>query len=224
MITVNFNTADFAKEMNGILSYSKGFIEGAKTGKQELLITIGEKTKEFLNQYIDSNARTNQAVLNHVYEWSEVGSENARLFDIEYVATGAGLTFKSNFKQSTSIREGSNVPFYDKARIMEQGIPVTIRPRKSDVLVFEQDGEQVFTKSPVRNANPGGSQTTGGFQETVDSFFNSYWRQSFLQTSGIKDILNNTIEYKKNLPRAKVGGRSQGFDVGYRWIAAKAAR
>jgi hypothetical protein len=224
MIKVNFNTSNFAKEMNSIIAYSNGFLDGAKTGKQELLITVGEKTKEFLNQYIDSNARANEAVLNHVYEWSQSGSANARLFEIEYVATGAGLTFKSTFSQSSSIRDGSNVPFYDKARIMEQGIPVTIRPKRSDVLVFEQDGEQVFTKSPIRNPNPGGGQTTGGFQETVDSFFNSYWRQSFLKTSGIADIINNTVGFKQNLPRAKAGGRSKGFDVGYRWIAAKAAR
>ena len=224
MIQAKFNTANFAKEMNNIISYSTGFLDGARAGKQELLITIGEKTKEFLNQYIDSNARANEAVLNHVYEWYESGSPSARLFDIEYVTTGAGLTFKSTFSQSTSVRRGSNVPFYDKARIMEQGIPVTIRPKKSDVLVFEQDGEQVFTKSPVRNENPGGTETTGGFQQTVDTFFNSYWRQSFLKTSGISDILNNTMSFKKNLPRAKAGGRSKGFDVGYRWIAARAAR
>jgi hypothetical protein len=224
MIKLKINSNQFLKEMTSITKYAEGFLEGAQGGKPELLHTVGQRTKEILEQFIDSNARLNPRVLHHIYEWNEAGNTGARLFDLDYFVTGGGLTFKSTFRQSSSVNSGSDVPFYDKARIMEEGIPVTIRPRKSSVLVFEDDGEKVFTKSPVTVRNPGGEFVAGGFQETVDTFFNSYWRQSFLQSSGIADILRNPIEFKQNLPKAKAGGRAMGYDVGYRWISARRAR
>jgi hypothetical protein len=224
MIKVKYETADFMKELEALISYSNGFLEGAQAGKKDLLETVGQKTKEIINQFIDANARTNDAVLHHVYEWQESGFANARLFDIEYRVTGGGLTFGSTFRQSSSIKNGSSVPFYDKARIMEQGIPVTIRPKKNKTLAFNDNGEEVFTRSPVNVKDPGGTSVQGGFERTVDMFFNSYWKQSFLKTSGIADILRNPIQFKQNLPRAKVGGKSAGYDVGYRWIAAKEVR
>ena len=223
MITPKFKSADFIKEMNAVVDYTIGFLDGAQKGKTELLQTLGEKTKVILEDFIDSNARTSPDTLHHVYEWYQTGSPNARLFDIEYSTFGGGLTFKSTFSQSASVQNGSSTPFYDKARIMEQGIPVVIRPKRSSVLAFEDQGEQVFTQKPVTVSNPGGA-TQGGFEQVVNTFFNSYWSQSFLQTSGVADILRNPVQFKQNLPRAKQGGKAKGFDVGYRWISAREAR
>jgi len=224
MIKVKFKTTDFMKEMDSIVQYANGFMDGAQAGKKQLLETIGAKTKEILESFIDSNARTNQAVLHHVYEWQQSGNAASRLFDIEYTTSGGGLTLRSTFRQSVSVKNGSTTPFYDKARIIEEGIPVRIKAKVSSVLSFNDGGEQVFTKLPIDVSNPGGSEANGGFQRIVDSFFNSYWKQSFLKTSGIADILRNPIQFKQNLPRAKAGGRSVGYDVGYRWIAAREAR
>jgi hypothetical protein len=224
MIKVKFKTTDFMKEMDSIVQYANGFMDGAQAGKKQLLETIGAKTKEILESFIDSNARTNQAVLHHVYEWQQSGNAASRLFDIEYTTSGGGLTLRSTFRQSVSVKNGSTTPFYDKARIIEEGIPVRIKAKVSSVLSFSDGGEQVFTKLPIDVSNPGGSEANGGFQRIVDSFFNSYWKQSFLKTSGIADILRNPIQFKQNLPRAKAGGRSVGYDVGYRWIAAREAR
>jgi len=223
LITPKFKSADFMKEMNAVVDYTIGFLEGAQKGKTELLQTLGEKTKVILEDFIDSNARTSPDTLHHVYEWYQTGSPNARLFDIEYSTFGGGLTFKSTFSQSASVQNGSTTPFYDKARIMEQGIPVVIRPKRSSVLAFEDQGEQVFTQKPVTVSNPGGA-TQGGFEQVVNTFFNSYWSQSFLQASGVADILRNPVQFKRNLPRAKRGGKAKGFDVGYRWISAREAR
>jgi hypothetical protein len=224
LIKVKYRTNDFMKDMMSVLDYANGFLEGASGGKRDLLETIGMKTNEILREFIDANARTNQAVLHHVYEWYETGSPASRLFDLDYSISGGGLTIKSTFSQSTSVKAGSSVPFYDKARIIEQGIPVKIKPVRSRVLAFEDNGEQVFTSSTVNVNNPGGQDAAGGFKETVDMFFNSYWRQSFLQATGIADILRNPIQFKQNLPRAKAGGKSVGYDVGYRWIAAREVR
>jgi hypothetical protein len=224
MISLKFHSADFMKEMNALVAYTNGFLEGAQAGKRGLLETVGLRTKEMLEQFIDANARTNPDVLHHVYEWHESGSSSSRLFDIQCTTFGGGLTVNSTFRQSVSVKNGSNTPFYDKARIMEDGVPIRIKAKNSEVLSFNDDGEQVFTKRPIDVPNPGGTAANGGFEMVFDSFFNSYWKQSFLKVTGIADLLRNPVQFKQSLPRAKTGGRSVGYDVGYRWISAMEAR
>ncbi len=204
--------------MNNIMEYAIGFMDGVQRGKQHILRAVGIEAIELLKQFIDSNARTNPAALHHVYEWYQTGSPNARLFDLTYTISNVGLSVKSTFRQSTSIKDGSTVPFYDKARIIENGIPVVIRPRRASVLAFEQNGETVFTKNPVIVDNPGGTAAQNGFEEVFDSFFNNYFSQAFLRVSGIMDYLENPEVFKKNLNAGKRGGRSLGVATGYSWV------
>lgn len=219
MINVKFNSDSFLKEMNNIAQYSIGFVDGAKKGKTELLQNIGKVTVEALKQFIDSNARGNPDMLHHVYEWYQTGSPDARLFDIQYSSNQMGLSFSSTFTQSQSIKRGSNVPFYNKAEIMENGIPVTIVPKKRGVLAFENQGEQVFTKSPVFVDKPGGESVAGGYEKIFKQFFDQYFSQSFLKASGLLDHLQNPTPFKKNFAQAKSGGKSLGISVGYRWVS-----
>jgi hypothetical protein len=216
---VIMNDAAFKKEMKNIMNYSIGFLEGVQAGKVKFLNNVGVMTKEVLEQYIDSNARVNPEALHHIYEWYKVGSPDARLYDINYTISNLGLSFVSTMKQSTSIKDGSSVPFYNKAKIMEEGAPVTIKPKKASVLVFEDGGETVFTKGKVTVQSPGGTATTGSFEKIVDVFFNRYFTQAFLKTSGIYGYLDNPVVYKKNLSSGKSSGKSKGQQVGYRWIA-----
>lgn len=209
------DTSKFMKDMQAVVEYSVGFLDGAKSGQQQLLNNVGEKTLEILNAYIDSNARVNPSMLQHVYEWYASGSPAARLFDLKYSVRGTGLTIGYTFRQSSSIKAGSKTPFYDKARIMEEGIPVTISPRPAGVLAFEQDGKTVFTKNPVVVSNPGGDAAQGGFQRAFDDFFNNYFSQAFLNSSGMLKHLRVPIEY--NISRAR-GGKSAGTSAGYKWI------
>jgi hypothetical protein len=216
---VLMNDAAFKKDMKNIMNYSIGFLEGVQAGKTKFLNNLGLMTKEVLEQYIDTNARVNPEALHHIYEWYKVGSPDARLYDINYTISNLGLSFVSTMKQSTSIKDGSSVPFYNKAKIMEEGAPVTIRPKKASVLVFEDGGETVFTKGEVTVQSPGGTATTGSFQKVVDTFFTRYFTQAFLKSSGVYQYLNNPDVYKKNLQSGKSSGRSKGLQVGYRWIA-----
>jgi hypothetical protein len=218
MITT-FNSNQFKKEMNNIVNYSVGFLEGIQRGKTVFLKTLGMETVEVMKEFIDSNARVNPQILHHVYEWTMTGSPDARLYDISYTVSNLGLSFKSSFSQSRSIKDGSRTPFYDKARIMENGIPVTIRPRAAQVLAFEDNGETVFTRGPVEVLNPGGTEVEGGFEKTFDMFFNKYFSQAFLRTSGIARYLENPQVYKKNMAEGKRVGKSKGISTGYRWIA-----
>lgn len=216
---VIMNDKAFKKDMKNIIDYSIGFLEGVNSGKTKFLENVGMLTKELLEQYIDTNARVNPTALHHVYEWYKVGSPDARLYNIDYTISNLGLSFKSTFKQSKSIQQGSSTPFYNKAKIMESGTPVTIKPKKSSVLVFEQDGETVFSKGESFVSDPGGVQVQGSFEKTVDQFFTRYFTQAFLKSSGIADYLNNPVAFKRNLNAGKAAGRSRGLDVGYRWIA-----
>lgn len=214
-----FDSAQFKKEMNNIIDYSMGFLEGIQRGKTTFLKTIGTDTVELMKEFIDSNARVNPNMLHHIYEWNQTGSPSARLYDISYTTSNLGLSFRSSFRQSTSIKDGSRTPFYDKARIMEDGIPVTIRPKVAQVLVFDDNGETIFTRNEIKVNNPGGTEVQGGFEKVFDMFFNRYFSQAFLRVSGIATYLENPILYKKDMQAGKKMGKSKGISTGYRWIA-----
>ena len=200
------------------MNYSTGFLEGIEKGKIELYASLAPKISELAAQFIDVNAKMSPELLHHIYEWEKVGSPQARLFDLDYKISNIGITFTSSLKQSTSIKNGSNVPFYDKARIMEDGVSITIEPKKANVLRFEVDGTEVYTSSPVTVDNPGGN-TKGQFENIVDKFFGVYFRQSFLSSSGLLQYFKTPQIYKKNLVSAKRGGRALGLKTGYRWVA-----
>lgn len=218
MITIKFDDSKLIKDLNNLVQYSTGFLEGAKRGKRELLHKIGEAGVEIVKRYIDSSARSNPSALHHVYEWYQVGSPDARLFDITYTVSNLGLSIKSTFRQSKVIQDGSREPFYNKARIMEDGVPVTIAPKNAEALSFVVDGERVFTRLPVTVDNPGGSDVKGRFEQTFDSFMQNYFSQAFLSKSGILAHLSDMSIYKKNFGAGIRQGRSKGTDVGYRWI------
>jgi hypothetical protein len=213
MLTMSLDLKAFNKDMKNILGYSNGFLEGAQQAKPALLKVLGARISEILKDFIDSNARVNPESLHHVYEWYQTGSPNARLFDIDYAVVGGGLSISSSFSQSRSIKSGSRVPFYNKAAIMESGVPVTITPRTK--LVFEVDGETVFTPNSVTVVNPGGA-TEGEYQKVLDTFFNSYLKQSFLNE--VFYSLKREKDFKTKFASAKRGGRALGLTTGYNWI------
>ena len=215
---VRTNTKSFDKEMNNIIDYAIGFLDGAQKGKNIFLKNLGAATIESMARYVDVSARGNPAALQHVYEWYQTGSPSARLFDINYTVSNLGLSINSSFKQSRTVKKDSNVPFYNKAKIMEEGIPVTIKPTRSPVLVFNEGGQTVFTKNPVVISNPGGSQARGSFGKTMDEFISRYFKQSFLRASGIYDYIKKPTVFKKNIKSGSRLGRSKGVDTGFKWI------
>jgi hypothetical protein len=216
---VSLESKSFEQQMQNIVQYSMGFLDGVKKGKKAFLNNLGQGTIQALALYVDSSARGNPSALHHVYEWYQTGSPNARLFDIDYTVSNNGLTFNSQFRQSRTLKEDSNEPFYNKAYIMENGIPVTITPKRSGVLVFEEGGKTIFTKGSVTVRNPGGNNDERGFERTIDEFMLTYFKQSFLRASGIYEYINKPVLYKKHLKSGSKNGRSKGIDVGYKWIA-----
>lgn len=219
MLAVDWNDRKFMSEMHNLIEYSIGFIEGIDRGKPAFLNNLGKSTVESLKEFIDTMARVDKRMLHHVYEWNKVGDPSSRLFNLTYSLSNGGLSVGATFTQSKIASQGSSEPFYDKARIMEMGIPITIRPKKN-VLAFN-DGEQtIFTKKPITINNPGGEESQHGLETTLDTFFNRYFSQLFLDKSGILKYLESPTMYHKYLQTGmKGGGRSAGLSSGYRWIS-----
>ena len=215
---VSISTKELENKLKNIYEYSVGFLEGAQSGKTLFLNNLGMGVIEVLKQYVDAEARSNPKALHHIYEWYETGSPSARLYNFDYTVSNLGLSFKSTFRQSTTVSNGSSTPFYNKAKIMEEGVPVTISPKKADKLVFEINGETIFTDKEITINNPGGDFVHGSFQRITDQFFTRYFKQSFLKSSGIYDYIKNPIIYKKNFLSGAKNGRSIGVDTGFKWI------
>jgi hypothetical protein len=223
MLTATFDTSQFDNAIKNILGYSIGFLDGVEKGKNVFRENIANLALDDLKDFIDSNARVNPQALHHVYEWSKVGSPDARLFDIAYTISNGGLTFNSTFRQSLSIKDGSREPFYNKAKVMEEGIPVVIKPKNAKKLAFEADGKTIFTDGPISVSNPGGD-VSGQYQKTFDLFFTAYFTQSFLRNSGIIEYIRNAKDFENKFPQAPRGGRSLGVATGYKWIAGAGVR
>jgi hypothetical protein len=223
-INVDLDTKSFVNSLNNLTEYSIGFLKGVEAAKPIIMDSLGKEIIEMLKDFIDTNARVSPETLHHVYEWYQTGSPEARLFDIDYIVLGNnGLSFNYTFSQSSSYSKNSTVPFYDKAEVMERGVPVTIRPKKASVLSFDVDGEQIFTKKPIVVDNPGGVNVEGGFERTIRTFFDSYFTQAFLATSGVMAHLNDPRAYKNNVLAGSKQGKALGFKVGYEW-ATKGGR
>ena len=215
---VSIQTNNFEKELLNIANYSMGFLEGAQKGKKVFLDNLGRGVIYALGQYVDVEARANKEALHHVYEWYQTGSPQARLFDITYTVSNLGLSLNSTFRQSRTLQQDATTPFYNKAKIMEDGIPVVIRPKKNSVLRFYEGGETVFTSKPVTVRNPGGNQVEGSFERIFDEFMRRYFTQAFLRASGVSDYISNPIIYKKNIAAGAKQGRPKGVSTGYKWI------
>ena len=212
------NTRMFEKQIRNIVDYSIGFLDGVKSGKSLFLDNLGSGIIFALGQYIDVMAKGNPKALHHIYEWNNVGSPAARLFDIDYRVTGTGLTLGSKFKQSRTVSSDMTQPFYNKSKIMENGTPVKIIPTGNNPLKFNSSTGQVFTKSPVLVNNPGGDEVEGSFERTVNEFISRYLTQSFLRSSGLYEYIEKPVLYKNNVNSGSKLGRSKGIETGFSWI------
>ena len=204
--------------MNNLTAYANGFIDGAQMSKGIALENMGSQVSEVVGQYIDSIAAANPEALHHVYEWGQTGISSARLFELGYSVSGKGLSINSTFTQSRSMQEGSNTPFYDKASVMENGIPVTISPKNKTTLVFQQDGQTIYTKKDVVVSRPGGSAVAGSFENTFNDVVNVYISQAIFDVTDVGLSIKNTRIFKDNIKRGVSGGRSVGIATGKKWI------
>lgn len=218
MIKTKFNTKELNRTLNNVISYSEGFTRGVKYAQPNFNKELSVFIEEALNKYIDAKARANPQSLHHVYEWDMVGSPSGRLFNFTTTHSQNFITFVANLKQSTKPSRNSTEPFRDKAEIMEKQITVTIEPKDSNFLVFEDDGETVFTSDAVVIETPGGSAVGGSFERVVRDFFNNYLTVGLLKGSGLFDKLRYAKEYSRRFSQGAKSGSSPGITAGREYL------
>jgi len=157
--------------------------------------------------YIDALARSKPKSLHHVYEWKKSGNKSSRLFKLNKISDD-GLSFKVNY---TLLPSKSMVPttngkrrhvFVNKASIMEEGKPLVIRPKNSDRLVFQVDGETVFMPKgkSVTVKRPGGSAATNQFRLAHSRFFSGRLVNESIKRSGFQKIFNSSLTKALSVP------------------------
>jgi hypothetical protein len=157
--------------------------------------------------YIDALARSRPKSLHHVYEWKKTGNKTARLFKLNKLSA-EGLSFRIDYDllPSTSMVPSANGRrrhvFVNKASIMEAGKPLVIRPKNSERLVFEADGETVFMPKgmPVTVKRPGGSAATNQFNLAHSRFFSGRLVNESIKRSGFQKIFNSSMTKALRVP------------------------
>lgn len=171
--------------------------------------TIFNQIEKDFGQYVDAQARVKPKSLHHVYEWNKTGNPTARLFNL-YLIDSEGLSFRigRDFKISKSAVPSKNKKqkkryvFANKASVMEEGIPMVIRPRSAERLVFELDGATVFMPkgTSVTVKRPGGKAATNQFALTYGRFFGGQLVNSSIKSSGFQRIFNAKIARALSVP------------------------
>jgi hypothetical protein len=157
--------------------------------------------------YIDALARSKPKSLHHVYEWKKTGNKTGRLFRLNKT-TQTGLSFGINYQflpsktmvpASTGKRRHM---FMNKAAVMEKGEPLVIRPKNSERLVFEVDGETVFMPkgASVTVKRPGGSAARNQFTLAHSRFFSGRLVNDSIKRSGFQRLFNSSITKALGVP------------------------
>lgn len=217
MLSVRFNSKEINKILKNSVNYSEGFIESVESQQTNLNKRLGEFTEKALGKYIDTKARIEPKAFHHIYEWNKVGVESERLFNIKSVATRTSIRITGNFLPSKTKSATSKEPFVNKASIMEAGFAIDISPKNSNYLVFEVDGETVFTTNSVYVEHPGGIEVEKSFGKAFESFFDNYFTNGLLKDF-IKE-LSTAREFENLFPQgAKSGGKSLGKKAGMKYM------
>jgi hypothetical protein len=184
-------------------------------GQANIQKSIEISVKRKFLPYINAMAKGNKKSLSHVYEWNKVGVTSARLFDLTIPSTSRGKTnfsMKVDFRPSKTLvplTEAQATPnpqtgavvkrrhiFYNKAMVMEYGQSVTVRPKTSKYMAFDNPPGTVptlsgltFSSRPV-TINYASMPTYHGLQAAITSFF---------KTVGEKDSADAVKNYSRQV-------------------------
>jgi hypothetical protein len=214
------NGKKMQKVLNNLVQYNSGFIKEVKMSKQKIERVMAITSINAFYQYLDGLARLHPGMLHHVYEWGEVGNPMQRLFDLNLSSMKSGTTVSAEFLQSDTIPENGTEPFYNKAEIMEQGIPVVVKEQNAQALFFEVDGEEFFRLGPIVIENPGGEAVRGSFVRSFEEFYNVYFTQVYLRAIKFYKHLENPQAYRRNIKISAKSGNAYklGQAAALEWI------
>lgn len=162
-----------------------------------------ETLEDSFGRYVDTQAVALPKTLHHVYEWNQIGSN--RLWVLKKTNLENGFRINFGFKQSrvkspidpillTPGKNGRVVKksrvFYNKAMVMESGVGVTMYSKGRSRMAYPSSRTKSgvgFTRGPLYVANPGGKETTFGFQRTMGRYFGTGLATRHLKASGVMD-------------------------------------
>jgi len=197
-------------QVSAYVYYQASVISKLTSSKQfqnAFTTTVFEQIEKDFGNYVDALARTRPKSLHHVYEWKKVGNPTARLFKVNKISE-QGLSFRVNyeFKPSRSMvptgRGKRRHMFINKAAVMEEGSPLVIRPKNSERLVFEYNGETVFMPkgAAVTVKRPGGSAARNQFSLAYSRFFSGQLVNTSIKNSGFQSLFNSRLTKAMKLP------------------------
>jgi hypothetical protein len=216
MMRLKINNTNLNQILKNTINYGNGFIEGVEIEKIEFHRILGGYAVEALGKYIDAKARMAPQTLHHVYEWDAIGKESSRLFNFNVNATKTNIVITGKFLPSKTISKNSHAPFPDKANVMENSIEIIIKPKNSDFLAFDNNGEMVFTRNTIYIDHPGGDEVAGSFGKTVDDFFNNYFKNSLLKE--FLNQLSTAKQFSEDFSAGTKGGKSVGVRAGRKYL------
>jgi hypothetical protein len=166
-----------------------------------------DQIEQDFGAYIDAKAGMNKRSFHHVYEWEKTGVKDSRLFKLNKLSQD-GLSFKIGyeFKLSKSLvptnKGNHRHVFANKASVMEAGMPVVIRPRSAERLVFDVGGDTVFMPkgASVTVTKPGGVRTKDSFKVAHKQFFTGNLVNLSIKNSGFQRLFNSSITKAMKLP------------------------
>jgi hypothetical protein len=219
---VKYDLKDFNKKMNSAIAYGTGYINETKKSESKLARKLGNASLEAFYDFLDAMASMHPDLLHHVYEWDQTGSPGGRLYKVSVSGTGqTTVTINAEFLQSQTARDSYSVPFYNKAEVMELGIPVTIEAINSQALFFVDDGQEFFRMGPIIIPNPGGSGVRGSFVKFFEKFYNEYFDEMFLESIGFYRHMSRSDEFLAGWTNGvNGGGASAGSAAARRWISS----
>jgi hypothetical protein len=184
-------------------------LESNKAFQRLFKTTIFKQIEKDFGQFIDSQARTKPKSLHHVYEWNKTGQATNRLFKLNKIE-GIGLSFRIDYEfklskssvPSKNKEQTSRYVFENKAAVMEKGMPITIRPKSAERLVFEIDGEKVFMPKgkSVTIKSPGGRASTNQFDLTYSRYFSGPLVSNSIKMSGFQNLFGSKFEKAMRVP------------------------
>jgi hypothetical protein len=219
MIRARIKGDDVVKMLKNSIEYSSAFASELKKSQKILNQKLGSDSIEVFYDYLDGLARSHPGMLHHVYEWGQIGNPMGRLYDLSISVNNTSAVIDANFLESRIPSPTSNEPFYDKAKIMEEGETVVINQVEAKALFFEIDGEEFFRTGPIVIANPGGSQVRGSFVKAFNEFYGSYFTEVHLRSIRFYQYFSNPKAFEKYFSSATKGGASsKGRKAALSWI------
>lgn len=182
-------TEDFNKisQAIGQAVYTAAYGMGAPGSVRKIETSVKNSVTRRFYPYVNAAARTNPKAFWHLYDGNHVGESPYALFAFDSKQTGSStfdmaITFRPSTimipltpAQATPGPSGRTVKksarFWNKALVMEYGLPTRIAPVKGKFLVFEgKSGNLVFHKGTIV-VDHSNSQTRGALRAIANRFF-----------------------------------------------------